>query len=385
MTTTTEQEIAKLVSASTKLTEEVALQKDRLTGAANIATIKAGEASTYAQKATKEAAKAVQISGLETVDDAIMQRSPTLLANFIKAACSAGKMQLITDANGNANLMCRIPLFSYDDVGMSSIGSGALDCFKRQDGSLATEIFIGAYTASNDGKGNVIVCGESDPWHTINYDDAKSKCAAMGAGWHMVHAFEWFAIAVLCLANGFQPRGNTEYGRSHSNKYEVCKRVDGALPNDRNGTPRGLCGTGPQSWSHDNTPFGIFDTVGGIWEWIDGFKLVDNKFHISSYSGQLEAEWVATDIGITSGSGGTWGPSALSGSDPILKQMLIEQVDATKTLEGGLWYSAAGERLPFRGGTWRHGSNCGLAALTLDNERSRRSHSIGFRPAFIAA
>ncbi|MCD9504519.1 hypothetical protein GLP37_20360 [Photobacterium phosphoreum] len=38
-------------------------------------------------------------------------------------------------------------------------------------------------------------------------------------------------------------------------------------------------------------------------------------------------------------------------------------------------------RLPIRGGNWNNGSNCGLAALNLNNERSNRNNNIGFRPA----
>ncbi len=38
-------------------------------------------------------------------------------------------------------------------------------------------------------------------------------------------------------------------------------------------------------------------------------------------------------------------------------------------------------RFPIRGGNWNNGSNCGLAALNLNNARSNRNSNIGFRPA----
>ncbi|MGD6739672.1 SUMF1/EgtB/PvdO family nonheme iron enzyme [Photobacterium leiognathi subsp. mandapamensis] len=232
-------------------------------------------------------------------------------------------MKQILDANGNYNTMVSIPCFTFDDIGMADLlGTGVHPAFLRQDASIIPEIWVGAYTASNKSN-KAVVQGGADPWNTINFDDAKAKCAEMGSGWHMITAMEWSAVSLWCLANGFQPDGNTEYGRNHAKKFQSCKRMDGKAPNDRTGTPRGLCGTGPDSWRHDGTPFGISDLVGNVWEWIDGFKLVDNKFHVASYSGQPEADWTATDIGITSGSGGAWGSSTLSGSDPILKQMLI--------------------------------------------------------------
>ena len=38
-------------------------------------------------------------------------------------------------------------------------------------------------------------------------------------------------------------------------------------------------------------------------------------------------------------------------------------------------------RFPICGGNWNNGSNCGLAALNLNNSRSNRNSNIGFRPA----
>ncbi|TGZ35381.1 hypothetical protein EQ875_01662 [Photobacterium damselae subsp. damselae] len=365
--------------AKTELDEKIA----SATGSANIATEKASEAAALAAKATSEAAKATQISGLNNVDAALAAREGEFVGNAVSNT-TGSRMKQILDGNGNYNTMVSIPCFTFDDVGMGDLmGTGVHPAFLRQNGTVIPEVWIGAYTAANKSN-NAIVQGGLDPWNYINFDDAKAKCSAMGAGWHMMTAMEWSAVALWCLANGFQPGGNTEYGRNHAKKFQSCKRMDSKAPNDRTGTPRGLCGTGPDSWRHDGTPFGISDLVGNVWEWIDGFKLVDNKLHVSSFSGQPESDWTSTDIGITSGSGGAWGSSTLSGSNTTLKQMLIEKIDATNTLQGNLWHTATGERLPFRGGDWGNGSGCGVGALNLGNERSYRNNNIGFRPAFIA-
>lgn len=339
------------------------------------------KAAAEAQKAADEAAKAKKISGLETVDNALAAREGEFVGNAVSNT-TGSRMKQIKDTNGNYNTMVSIPVFTFDDIGMSELGTGAHPAFLREDGRIIPEIWVGAYTASNK-DGNAVVSAGLDPWTSIDYDTAKTKCSQMGSGWHMMTAQEWSAVALWCLANGFQPNGNTECGRYHAKKFEVCKRQDGKLPNDRSGTPRGLCGTGPDSWRHDGTPFGISDLVGNIWEWIDGFKLVDNKFHISSHSGQEESQWEVTEIGITSGSGGAWGSSSLNGSNEKLKQMLIEKISKTNSLNGNLWYNATEERLPIRGGGWFNGSGCGLAALRLYDARSLRDSSFGFRPAFI--
>ncbi|MFW5988632.1 MAG: hypothetical protein ACOCPQ_00220 [Desulfosudaceae bacterium] len=39
------------------------------------------------------------------------------------------------------------------------------------------------------------------------------------------------------------------------------------------------------------------------------------------------------------------------------------------------------QRFPRRGGNWNNGSNAGLAALNLNNERSNSNSNIGVRPA----
>ncbi|PSU23814.1 SUMF1/EgtB/PvdO family nonheme iron enzyme [Photobacterium kishitanii] len=326
-----------------------------------------------------------QLAAADSANEAKVQadKALTIVGGAISHTPNSRMKQLMDD-NGNFNTMVSIPCFTFDEINMTGlIGTGVHPAFLRQDGSIIPEIWIGAFTASNKSD-NVIVQSDVEPWHTINYDDAKAKCVAMGNGWHMMTAMEWSAIALWCLANDFQPNGNTEYGRFHEKKIEFCKRVDGNIPNTRNKVSLGTCGSGPNSWRHDNTPFGISDLNGNLWEWIDGFKLVDNEFYVSSYSGQPESEWEVTDIGFIGNSGNKWADYQLTGTSETLKQMLIESTDATEKLKGNLIYGSTGERIPFRGGTWKSSSHGGLAALNLGFPRTSKYSDIGFRPVFIA-
>ena len=51
-----------------------------------------------------------------------------------------------------------------------------------------------------------------DPTASINFDTARSRCEAKGAGWHLSTNAEWAAIALWCKKNGFMPYGNNNYG-----------------------------------------------------------------------------------------------------------------------------------------------------------------------------
>lgn len=52
-----------------------------------------------------------------------------------------------------------------------------------------------------------------DPTASINFDTARSRCEAKGAGWHLSTNAEWAAIALWCKKNGFMPYGNNNYGK----------------------------------------------------------------------------------------------------------------------------------------------------------------------------
>ncbi len=205
----------------------------------------------------------------------------------------------------------------------------------------------------------------------------------------------------------------------------------GRLNNEKASTinkARTLTGSGPVSWFHDNTPAGIADLTGNVWEWQRGMRMVDGEIQIipdndaaatdADHSpasalwkaimpnGSLVApgtagslKWNATgadgagspelDTAVTSQSDGTTSATAMYKDvaaaagvtvPNLLKLLGLFPHDAT--IERGRFYMRnEGERLPFRGGNWSLGSNAGLFALNLNNPRSNVNTNIGFRPA----
>ena len=351
-------------------------------------------------------------------------------------AATGGKVTVIYDDKGYPSYMVVVPKFKLEDVEPSGkLGTGVHPAFIVND-SEKSEIFIGQYQAIvKDGR--AVSLPGFDPKVYVTYDQAKGYCKSKGPGWHLMTIHEWAAVALWCLKNGFQPRGNSNWGQAHDATYETGRRVDGGQPGNNSGTGRTLTGSGPASWRHDNTFAGIADLVANIWEWNHLMKLVNGRFYLPDTNDfdLDEANWPVIDAYIDSPSAGdNSGSSNLgepilsdsitnfagnqddngyydynydssfvtlnikSGWNPplILKQLLLcpKEYDSTagahvtipvyEGLKGAFWARNYGERIPIKGGNWDNGGNVGLGALSLSDHRSHSHWSFGFRPAFVS-
>lgn len=346
---------------------------------------------------------------------------PDTLRKQVELA-TQGKNTVLYNANGDPSIMFPVYKFRYEDLGFAGnpFGTGVATAFLK-NGVEKSEIFIGCFQGRVH-NGQVVSLPGLDPTTSINFDNSKARCAANGPGWHLMTEHEWAAITLWCMANGYQPRGNTNYGRAHDATHEVGRRQDGGIAGDTSGTARILSGSGPDAWRHDGSPFGIADLVGNIFEWTDLLKIVrgqvicapDNDFDLG------EANWVAQQAFFDSASTGTSGnlgaptladavtnyadadpdsnsnDSAYNSINPwsnmttsnnyvsneLMRRLMIEPAGISP--QGYLAVRNYGERFPRRGGGWYGGSNAGLAARILYDSRSYASSSVGFRPAFVA-
>ncbi|MFQ2552273.1 hypothetical protein ACK3Z3_14325 [Aeromonas caviae] len=323
---------------------------------------------------------------------------------------TGGSQTIIRDSAGNANAMFVLPRFSYADLGMTAdMGTGDVTAFDFGSGSIKSEIFIGAYLASGSG---AVSAPRQDPLASLDHTAARNACSAKGAGWHLMTAHEWAAIALWCMANGYEPIGNTSWGRSHAQTRMVGDRDDNRAPGDTAGTGRTKTGSMGSEATHTRTLGGIADLVGNVWEWQDGLLLQDGRFKISAYNTQAEVDWAFVDAYLdasspTSGSAilssaitnrlGALGDNANAGNSAnvdwrsmtkaggyvslqALRRLLVEP--ASVLPQGRIYMRNFGERLPSRGGTWVVGADAGLAALALSSSRVLARTDIGFRPVF---
>lgn len=137
-----------------------------------------------------------------------------------------------------------------------------------------------------------------DPAVSINFDNARARCEAKGKGYHLSTNAEWAAIALWCKKNGYIPYGNNGYGKDSRESDYI------AIPTSQvdNKTARVATGTGPITWSHDETQSGIWDLNGNVSEWQGGIRIVWGELQIlennnasdpNNSQSDISAQWKA--------------------------------------------------------------------------------------------
>ena len=325
--------------------------------------------------------------------------SPTIIIkDSLRAsveAASGGRATVMYDDLDQPSYMVRVPAFNREDI-HSDFGSGLHPAFVV-NGTNKSEIWIGMHQARVH-NGRALSIPGLVPTGSISWDNASAACTNKGSGWHLMTNWEWAAVSLWVLkqvADGVlpsQPRGNTDYGRSHEETQETGTLVDGALGSS--GT-RTLTGSGPDSWRHSLSAFGISDMIGNIWEWVGGLKLVDGSIYlpVDNHYGQADAAWGDSGKNIAAGSDTTWRTATgilASGTynadydDALMRSALILPANVSNTANGSYWTELSGERFPLRGGRWVNGPSAGIGTLDLLSERSRSLSTFGCRPVFIA-
>lgn len=341
-------------------------------------------------------------------------------------AASGGKQTVIYDDQGAPSIMNIIPKLTYKDVGLGT-NTAALPAFLVDDTELS-EIFVGTYMAHVD-NGRAYSLPGQVPTVNINHDNAVARCRAKGKGWHCMTNAEYAAVALWCKANGYYPRGNNNYGSDHSAPHEVCRP---ATKGSDGRTNLGITGSGPNSWTHDGTPNGIYGLNGDAYEWAPGVRTVDGEIQVLAGNNAAKdsadltagsAEWraiLASDGSLVApGTAGTLKVEPVSGTKGTARYVtdvtnLTGDTDYTsntfKTMAVGsgivipdimkalalfpsddsdhggdyIYFRNGGERCFSRGGYWNYTSCAGVFSLSGDGLRASASGPLGFRPAYIS-
>lgn len=347
---------------------------------------------------------------------------PDAMRKSVEAA-SGGRNTVLYTAKGQPSYHVVIPKFDVSTID-ASLGTGAHEAF-IVNGVEKSEILIGQFQGVALNGELVSRPGEAVS-QNLNHDEYIALARAAGTGWHCITNAEWSALMLWCWKAGYWPRGNTNYGRSSDNISEIGVQESGRAIGTGvdGGGSRTIAGSGPSTWRHDRTPFGISDLNGNVWEWTPGMRVVDGEIQIlpqndaalnsidfSAASPAWKAIDGATGALVASGSVGTVryavsgtanyalvrasGESFEGMTNPgvapvgsaalqLCRRLGLYPIAATGLGVDGFWIDATAERFPIRGGSWTRSSAGGVAALYLASVRAYRATNLGCRPAFIS-
>lgn len=305
------------------------------------------------------------------------------------------------------------------------------------------ELFFGQYAGCLR-NGELLSLPGVAPLVSTNHDTFVSYALACNGGsatgFHHANNIEWSAVQQMVLAEGFQPNGNTNYGRSSDNSAERgvaatgvnTGRIAAATGTVTNAT---LTGSGPNSWRTGNSPFGISDLCGNVWEWAPGVRTNSGEINLISFDGTTAAnpanataadlhpstgKWYAIDgatgnlvaatldapvagsVRYASANSGTADFTLYRSSNSSFEGMVNSTgpnpvgatalalvkthglYPATTGLGGDVWVlNVAGERCPSRGGYWNDSAHAGVFALGCGSARSGTGPALGGRVALV--
>ncbi|MBE0403065.1 hypothetical protein [Halomonas citrativorans] len=290
---------------------------------------------------------------------------PDPLRRSVESA-SGGKCTVEYTVNQQPCFMHVFPKLYWEDLlPWWEMGEGVHEAFIA-NGVEKSELLIGMYMAA-EVNGEMVSQPRTVGRRSISLD--QSVEAAQASGFQLFGNWEWSAVALWCMTNGFQPRGNTDYGKSHSHTHE--RGTD-----DSDGYT--LLGSGPNTWSHNNSPNGIADLVGSRQEWVRGFKMVDGRILLAPDNDAELAESAWVDTGWDMSDAGVWAGIDNEQAPESVKRALIVP-NGIADPEGRLYRSLSGERFPCRGGARNSAGNAGLGALSLTSPRTYSYTDTGLR------
>mgnify|MGYP001070471153 CR=1 FL=1 len=330
----------------------------------------------YEQKANLGTAAAAntgtgegQLPTTQQIRDTFDIHVPDPLRRSVEAA-TGGLCTVERTPNGQPSFMYVIPKIWWEDLlPGQELGTGVHEAF-LDGGTERSELLVGMYMAAEI-NGEMVSQPRTTGRRSIDWE--QSMAMAQSAGLSLASNWEWSAISFWAMANGFQPRGNTDYGQSHSHPHER-----GVYDGDGNGEEYTLLGSGPNTWNHNNAANGIADLVGNRWEWVWGFKMVDGRIFLAPDNDRSVAESSWVDTGWDMPSGGTWASQDSTGAPQSVKRALI-MPNGVADPDGNLWTNLSGERFPRRGGGRLSAGRAGLAALRLNGRRTHSASHIGLR------
>lgn len=214
------------------------------------------------------------------------------------------------------------------------------------------------------------------PWNNISQDEARTECASLGAGYHILTNPEWMTVANNAASVASNWSGNSvgsgELARGHSddNPSEICE----ADANDANGYVEGNClgatsGDGFDQRRTHTLSNGevIWDLSANVWEWID-YNNANNK---PTPNTNAFYEYSLPIVGT--------GVMVLT---ELIPQIAIDNLWNSNQSIGQYYPGLPGDGgALYRGGSYFFGNASGIFGAAMELESSGTGNDIGFRCA----
>ena len=233
--------------------------------------------------------------------EAALKMDKAYLKSIVETA-SNGKCTVIYDNNNYPSLMYRIPIVSIGALNSKLGDNNTPHPAFVVNGVTKKYIYAGVFMNS-DYKGVPVSWFGLSANGKGSYVDVKNACANKGAGWHMETIWERSLISLLSAKyHNNEPRGNVNKGQAKDGyEYECVQLVNGGIPGQVTHSTSWINGTEPNTWSHDNSNWGIFDIIGGYHERCDLLKVVNGKVFLAADNsfGSDELTWMDTGVYLT--------------------------------------------------------------------------------------
>lgn len=322
--------------------------------------------------------------------------------------------KVILDDIGMPSIMVAVNKMQYSDL--ITGGSNETIPFFIVDGAERNTIWVSKFQniVENDRAYSLAM---KLPRNFITFDNALAACRRKGAGWHLNQSGIFAVINLLSQKLGTPPRGNTNFGRSHSHPHEK-----GIMPPGE--ADRTLTGSGEKTWYHNHDTSGIADICGNVWEWTGGLRIMNGEIQIIPNGDSMKHDcdmtansplWMAilpTGALVAPGTAGTLKVDVVSGAVRINTTITTANSGSINTIFRDVaavngvsiphilialglfkedsavygterfWVNTGGERLPLRGSGRDNASSSGPSAVALHHVRSGSNVYLGFRSAF---
>ncbi|MGM9608539.1 MAG: hypothetical protein ACI3XJ_13650 [Oscillospiraceae bacterium] len=170
---------------------------------------------------------------------------------------------ILTDDKGVPSVMVRIPKLTLKELGISD--SDEVHPAFIVNGKEVEALYFSKYP-------NVVVDGVAAslpneiPQGGMSVTDSIKACNNKGKGWHLMSRAEYALIALVCVQQGYQPKGNNCAGKDYRDKISTAVRTGEKFVHT-------FTGTGPEAWYHNNSYSGIADLNGNTCDWIGAVRL----------------------------------------------------------------------------------------------------------------